>query len=888
MALHLDAEVVVCSAASTGRCLPPSTASLPAAQATFSSSFSSSSVSFQRPPTPPIPEEDCQQYPSAPSSGAAPTPVEDGHTLQTIRRWGKAAREALALTVRVSSSDPNAKCTSFDPVRHVVPMQSAACNDDDSFLQYALDQAVYLGSSKEGRILQFPLAGFPTPQVCIHPIICSSYVTLPIGLAAGVACTVTIERSATAFDLMLLLEKVCGVEKLHRHLVAKQLSHVFVNGEVVPDPFTPGTFQFADSASILGAYVLTAHSTVQEVTPVDIHPSRRDGFFTIHRPSHPPVHLHVSPLVGPLDLPGLLRRAGLLGSRGTLRRPDFSPCDCGGSAHFLALDLDDITHIGRWAIVDLQRIVHPPFVRYWTTDRIHSQSSELLAEILHQEFPSAGPILTAFVDIFRIDQIAVDYPNPLITVVGLPRTPEAEVPVLEPALLETREVLLMRPGFAAQSLRFQQGRSSTTASTTFMQGSSSTTTTSLVVACPHPCSPLEAGDVSFHMAVPTGEFASTSVANHGSICDVLFALCRALRGQGRLPPGTPYRSTDNAVVGCRTVQVFIHPDRGSTPPRCWVWYPEWRSEPAFLSCSSGFSRSALLQKLGITDRGDVRIALQGAADPSFFEPGHGDVIVIHRRGTVFIQVPLVNLWPRFQDVIALLFPIHAPSAAVLVDDHRLQHYWRSCIGRFQALLGLNRPGARVVIAGITQPSLVLCTGSALPPLQAEVQRYYNDFLASHFGWIRIVDTGQLCGDACLMAERWLHPFDRHWVIQTPHGIIPVAGDAVGLSEAPFGSGWYVHPTLIVADVGIACKSRRNTYVELEFPPGSSLCDSNSSMEGFCFQVAHFTAAESADARSRMAVELHSIERDGIPAPGTPDQAFPSGKASASSATRPWS
>ena len=165
VALHLDAEVVVCSAASTGRCLHPSIASLPAAQAIFSSSLSSSSVSFQRPPTPPIPEEDCQPYPSAPSSGAAPTPVEEGHTLQTIRRWGKAAREALALTARVSSSDPNVKCTSFDPVRHVVPMQSAACNDDDSFLQYALDQAVYLGSSKEGRILQFPLAGF-RPRRC--------------------------------------------------------------------------------------------------------------------------------------------------------------------------------------------------------------------------------------------------------------------------------------------------------------------------------------------------------------------------------------------------------------------------------------------------------------------------------------------------------------------------------------------------------------------------------------------------------------------------------------------------------------------------------------------------------------------------------------------------
>ena len=48
------------------------------------------------------------------------------------------------------------------------------------------------------------------------------------------------------------------------------------------------------------------------------------------------------------------------------------------------------------------------------------------------------------------------------------------------------------------------------------------------------------------------------------------------------------------------------------------------------------------------------------------------------------------------------------------------------------------------------------------------------------------------------------------------------------------------------------------------------------MEGFSFPVTQLTDAESADARSRMADELHCIERDGIPAPGTPDQAFPSG------------
>ena len=167
--LHLDAELVVCTASGASGDLSLSLPSLPAAQATLACSAASSSY---RPPTPPIPD-DAKGSPCSEASLNATAPVyaEEERSLQTIRRWGKAARAASTLSARVSLANPNARCTSFDPVRHVVPTQSAACNDDDSFLQFALEQAVYLGSAKEGRILQFTLPGFPTPQVCIHPVI---------------------------------------------------------------------------------------------------------------------------------------------------------------------------------------------------------------------------------------------------------------------------------------------------------------------------------------------------------------------------------------------------------------------------------------------------------------------------------------------------------------------------------------------------------------------------------------------------------------------------------------------------------------------------------------------------------------------------------------------
>ena len=95
-------------------------------------------------------------------------------------------------------------------------------------------------------------------------------------------------------------------------------------------------------------------------------------------------------------------------------------------------------------------------------------------------------------------------------------------------------------------------------------------------------------------------------------------------------------------------------------------------------------------------------------------------------------------------------------------------------------------------------------------------------------------------------------------------------------EAPFAPGWYLHPTLVVSDVGIACISRRSTGVELVYPLGRSSRESSSS-RGSLFNVANMSAADHSCARSNMVAELHQIQSEGIPAPQTPDAAFPAGR-----------
>ena len=275
------------------------------------------------------------------------------------------------------------------------------------------------------------------------------------------------------------------------------------------------------------------------------------------------------------------------------------------------------------------------------------------------------------VDIFRLDHEVVDYANPLITLLGLPRSPEADLPVLEPAQLETRELLLASPGYTAHFMRC-----STTSSTT--AAVSGTVTTTHPAGFRHPCEALDIGAVGFHIASPSREVASTFVNGRGAVSDVLFTLSRCLRNHGCLPPATVFSSPDDVVVGRSRAHVFIHSvidhAADSRATRCWVWHPDWSRDPALLSCAGGLTRAAILSKLGIEDAANVCIAMQGMTDPGRLCPEHGGIVLVFRAGTPFLQVPLLNLWPRFQDILSLLFKVQGPRYAALADDHKLQHH----------------------------------------------------------------------------------------------------------------------------------------------------------------------------------------------------------------------
>ena len=214
----------------------------------------SSSVSYVRPPTPPIPEQlsDFEAGDDVPLLVAA----------SSAPRWRRSraeqsAQAAEVAAVRLARANPVDEdlpiCTIFDPVRQYELAETSDCRSSSRLLDFALSKARHLGLDPEGRVLNHPLPGLPRPQVCIHSVVHANYVVLPVDLGSGHFCTLAMERSASAIELSLHLEAVCGAPRAHRSLLAKGWLTLAVNGLPVEDPFPKDALILADSARLLKA-----------------------------------------------------------------------------------------------------------------------------------------------------------------------------------------------------------------------------------------------------------------------------------------------------------------------------------------------------------------------------------------------------------------------------------------------------------------------------------------------------------------------------------------------------------------------------------------------------------------------------------------------------------
>ena len=402
-----------------------------------------------RPPTPPLPaaESAC----SLPAEDPQPLLVGPYRPPHPARRWQRHLGERVG-TVLIDSSPELPTCSVFDPLHHAEILSHQACHHPGALLTHAMVAHKDLGGIIDGRVIAFPLPAWPLPQVCVHSWVQASYVVIPVQVGDKV-CTLSIMREASVFELMLMLEGRCGIPRSYRHLVAKGWVAVYINEQRIREIFERDSFLFADTARIDAVPALAPSAAPDMLFPDTQLAPRPDGFLTVHRPGFAPSQTYIHPFRTPDDVKSDLRDQGLLGRDGSLQVPLVSPVLVDGGAHLVSLSHEQVLDGRCYMVVDLRRVVHPPFVMFWTTPVVPQFAVAHFEDFLLEEFPSIAPVVNVFVDDIRADAVQMSRRFPFVTVLGAPSDPSHLGCLPLPAVQYSRELLMARPGHRSRAMR---------------------------------------------------------------------------------------------------------------------------------------------------------------------------------------------------------------------------------------------------------------------------------------------------------------------------------------------------------------------------------------------------------------------------------------------------
>ena len=423
-----------------------------------------------RPPTPPVPTSSSEDeaipshWPSVSSTLPFSVP-----RWQRSRTQGSVSAPSVILASNVAdvklasaaaSVEETLVCTIFDPIKQYELAETRACRGSSLFLNHALSKARHLGDHPDGRVLNHVLPGLPRPQVCIHSAVHPNFVVFPVALGEGQFCTLSMDRTASVFELFIHLESLCGIAKSFRHLLARGWIKFAINGVTVDDVFEKDALLLVDSARLLIDPEVNPSLAEERLRPVPAHPSTCEGCLTIHRPAFPPVQVYVSPYATPERIHALLLSLDFMDDQGLALPLDLSPVQFANGAHFLALDANHVQEGKPWYVFDLRRVTHPPFVAFWAVPQPASSSLPSLTELLMDEFPTLDPIISIYTGSLLCDAVPVctGVQASLATVIGAPQDSLRTGRPPVPAVFRSTEALLHRPGFLSAAYRESRAR----------------------------------------------------------------------------------------------------------------------------------------------------------------------------------------------------------------------------------------------------------------------------------------------------------------------------------------------------------------------------------------------------------------------------------------------
>ena len=175
----------------------------------------------------------------------------------------------------------------------------------------------------------------------------------------------------------------------------------------------------------------------------------------IHSLQAAPFSLWSSPVARPLKVRDAAALALHSSPGACTRLPVLCPVQAGMPLHLGLLLPNDLPHSGFFAIVDVRRLVSPPRPHFCMVRLPGTVDIKWLRGFLRTTFPEAPPCPWAFFDQDAMQcAIRPTARTHVITVLGPPSRRPGEAPFLLPALVDTLELLALRPGWFQASARY--------------------------------------------------------------------------------------------------------------------------------------------------------------------------------------------------------------------------------------------------------------------------------------------------------------------------------------------------------------------------------------------------------------------------------------------------
>ena len=463
-----------------------------------------------------------------------------------------------------------------------------------------------------------------------------------------------------------------------------------------------------------------------------------------------------------------------------------------------------------------------------------------------------------------------------------------------PATFSTADILRHVPSFSALSDTFEaflqrqygvrrgvpggSGEGDATTTTTTETGANPasavfdvfTTTTSTEAA--HPYDPLTHLPIRFHLFSHGGDILTSRVVAEDQMEVLLHKFCRSLVTHRRYRPHEEVAAHHRVHFCARSVDVFLYTRQLQSARRCWLFAPQWNADPALIRCHEGVDRQEVLSRLGVPDRPEVILILDGVERRQLIFPRQGDVVLVASSHFALHSAPLAALLHRLPDIQVLLFRQECPVPAVVEDERMHRTFWRSAVQRCQTLLGLHRPGVRATLVSETMPCMTVCLGTLVYPTAMQIQVFYDRFLADKFGKRTFRDVAFMDRDVALFCERCRRQGRKLWIVTIPTGVDTSVADPQGdeIRDFHLGGGWFLQPATSCSGYGMACITRRTQVGAV----AQYVADDSDGIE-FVVPEPGSGSLHVTDSMRELAADVRRIRDDGltVSAPATPPEAF---------------